>query len=321
MSARRIANAALIGLCVFVMPAMAAAQAPRDRAARDAESSELALECRGAVWKRTFDDAAAAGLNPGAIAIDFDVSATTKTRDGGSLLVAGEGAYRPSHEVKAFPVRFECVVDIASKQVREVHYDAIDEDGNPIEKRPTALVRDARYVEACRSELDSRIHGDAVKQGLTAGGSESIPDQRSATIVTRGTATEIAGSGRFRLTRDYDWQGMTFTCRYDEKKKEVTKASYRVDAGMSVGALSLERSRALAACRVAVREAVADDAERRGYRWARRVVVHLEKVGDFTARGQALEVTGAGWFKSDDRHAQSTPITFSCRTSPSATRS
>ena len=320
MPHRCVAIAVLAALCACLAPDPAAAQASRDRAAREAENYELALLCRGAVWKKTFDDATAAGLNPGAIVVPFDTSKTTKTRDGGTLLVAGIDDYRPSHEVPAFPVRFECTVDIASKQVREVVYEAVDEDGNPIAMPPTGIVRHARYVEACRSEIDSRIHSDAVDRGLSSGGSESKPDVASATVSTRGTTTEIAGSGRFRLTRDYDWQGMTFTCRYDEKKKRVSRVSYRVDEGMSLGALSLERSRALAACRIAVREAVADDAERRGYRWARRVVVKLEKVGDIVEKGQALEVAGSGWFKSDDRHDQSTPITYACWYEPERDR-
>ena len=260
----------------------------------------------------TFDDATAAGLNPGAIAVSFDASRATKTRDGAQVLVAGVEDYQPAHDVPAFPVRYECVVDIASRKVVSVTYEAFDDDGNPIEKRPVPIVRDARYVEACRSET---------RQQGARRCREARADRRRQRVGTRpvvgddhheGYDHRHRRRGRFKLTRDYDWQGMTFTCRYDEKKKEVTRASYRVDEGMSVGALSLERSRALAGCRVAVRDAVADDAERRGYRWARHVVVQLEQVGDFTERGQALEVTGAGWFKSDARHSQSTPIAFSC---------
>lgn len=115
-----------------------------------------------------------------------------------------------------------------------------------------------------------------------------------------------------RLSSDYKWQPMTFTCRYDEKKREVTKVSYRIEGDYELGALSAERERALARCRLAVRDAVADDAERRGYRWWRGVEVKLERFGNFTETGQRLEVSGEGWFKSDPSHEERTPITFTC---------
>lgn len=195
MSVRAVARRAVVCLCVVILPAGASAQASRDRAARNADDTSMALECRGALWQVTFDDATTAGLNPGAVAVSFDSSRATTTRDGAHVLVAGIEDYRPSQEVPAFAVRYNCVVDPASKKVVSVTYDAVDENGNTIEKRPVQIVREGRYVEACRREIDSKVHGDALKRGVTTGGNDSEPDPRGANVTSRGTTTEIAGAG------------------------------------------------------------------------------------------------------------------------------
>jgi hypothetical protein len=106
---------------------------------------------------------------------------------------------------------------------------------------------------------------------------------------------------------------MTFSCRYDEKKAKITRASYRIDADRAVAPLAPDRQRALDLCRMAVGDAIVEDALRRGYRWPRdQLVLELGKFGNFADAGQAIEVSGEGWFKSDDSHRESTPITFRC---------
>jgi hypothetical protein len=106
---------------------------------------------------------------------------------------------------------------------------------------------------------------------------------------------------------------MTFSCRYDEKKARVTRASYRIDAAHAVAPLAPERQRALDLCRTAVGDVIVEDALRRGYRWPRdQLVLELGTFGNFADAGQAIEVSGEGWFKSDDSHRESTPITFRC---------
>ena len=174
-------------------------------------------------------------------------------------------------------------------------------------------VRDAILLEACRGELDGEVHSDAVDRGVSAGGNELQPDVASVTRTTKGKVVDLSGTGRARLSKDYEWQPVTFGCRWDTKKEEVVKAWYEPVGTRRLGVLSPDRQAALDACRSAVNRAVWDDAARRGYRWPRdAVVVELERHGDFTESGGRREVTGEGWFKSDARQSQSTPITFRC---------
>jgi hypothetical protein len=310
---------ALTGLLALLSAASTVAQQqPKDTAARDAEDYALILECRGALWKRTFDDATAAGLNPGAIVVTFDGSKASKARWAGALTITGTENYQPSHDVPAIPVRYECAVDIASRQVRSVTYEAVDDAGQPLAKLPTDIVRDARYVDACRRELDSKVRSDAVDRGITKGGNETEPDATSVTIVRKGATLELSGRGRARLSGDYEWQPMTFSCRYDEQKARVTRASYRIDPGDAVAPLAPDRQRALDLCRGAVGDVIVEDALQRGYRWPRdRLVLELGRFGEFADAGQAIEVSGEGWFKADDSHREPTPITFRCTYDPS----
>ncbi len=284
-----------------------------DTAAREAEEHDLALECRGALWKLTFDDAAAAGLDPGATPVSFEGSKARKARGDGVLTFTGTEEYRPSYKVPAFPVRYECVVDLSTKKVRSLTYAAVDAGGAPIGKPPVELVRDAILLEACRRELDGRVRSDAVDRGVTTGGNDTEPDAASVVRAAKGKVVELSGRGRARLGRDYEWQPITFGCRWDPKKEEVTRAWYSAEGAWRLGALSPGRQAALDGCRAAVAGAIRDDAARRGYRWPReQLVVELERAGNFEGSGPQQEVRGEGWFKADARHSQSTPITYRC---------
>ena len=161
--------------------------------------------------------------------------------------------------------------------------------------------------------MDGEVRSDAVDRGVTAGGNDTRPDAASVTKTTKGKYVELTGTGRARLSKDYEWQPITFGCRWDPKKEEVTKAWYTAVDASRLGVPTAERQAAMDACRQAVRGAVWDDAEKRGYRWPRdAVVVGLERYGDLATNGRTTEVTGEGWYKADARHSQSTPITFRC---------
>lgn len=296
-----LAGALLLAPCLPAQPAAAA------------DDYDLVLECRGALWKVTFDDATAAGLDPGATPLSFDGSEARATRGDGVVTYRATEEYRPSFKVPAFPVRYECVVDLATRKVRSVTYEAVDEAGAPIGKRPVELVRDAILLRACREALDGEVRGDAVDGGVTAGGNDTEPDPATVTRTEKGKLVELAGSGRARLSKDYEWEPITFGCRWDSKKEEVTKAWYAPVGARRLGLLSPARQAAMEACRASIRDAVWDDAASRGYRWPRdAVVVDLGRAGAFATRGARTEVKGEGSFKSDARHSQSTPISFRC---------
>lgn len=282
-------------------------------AAGDGDDYGHVLECRGALWKAAFDDATAAGLNPGAVAVSFSGSRARKARGAGVLTVTGTEEYQPSHRAPGFPVRYECVVDLATGTVRSVTYVAVDAAGAPVQRPPAEIFRDAILVEACRGALDGEVRAEAVGRGVTAGGNDTRPDAASVTRTAKGKLVELTGTGTARLSKDYEWQPITFGCRWDPKKEEVAKAWYTPVGARSLGVLTEDRQAAMDACRWAVRDAIQDDAEKRGYRWPREaVVVGLERYGELAPSGRTTEVTGEGWYKADARHSQSTPITFRC---------
>jgi hypothetical protein len=301
---------ALAGALLLGFEASALGPGP---AGGDGDDYDLVLECRGALWKAAFDDATAAGLDPGAVAVSFSGSKARTARGEGVLTVTGTEEYRPSHKAPGLPVRYECVVDLSTRTVRSVSYLALDKAGAPVGRPPAEIFRDAILVEACRRALDGEVRSEAVGRGVTAGGNDTEPDVASVTRTVKGKLVELTGTGRARLSKDYEWQPITFGCRWDPKKEEVAKAWYTPVGARSLGVLTAGRQAAMDACRQAVRDAVWDDAERRGYRWPRdAVVVGLERYGEFATSGRTTEVTGEGWYKADARHSQSTPIAFRC---------
>jgi hypothetical protein len=277
--------------------------------------ADVVSACEAALVKRTFDEATAAGLNPTARPVSFDSRKAVTTRRNGKLIVAGTEEYRPAYDVPAFPVRYECVADPAGR-VESITYTAVGADGAASAKTPMVLVRDAQVVHACQTKVWEKAADKAMGQGLTAGGADVELEAADAVLTPAPsrTTTEVTGRGKIRLSKDYEWQPVAFTCRFDEKKKEATRASYTIDrtSAATAPALSADKARALEACHAAVEGEVLRDAQRRGYRQLSRVQIDLKPGAAFNEAGQDLEVKGRGEFKLDVRHNQPTPLTFTC---------
>lgn len=301
-SARAFASALS---CVLVLATAAAAEAVDDY--------DLVLECRTALWKASFDEATAAGLEPGAVVVSFSGTKARTVRGEGTLTVSAREEYRPSHRAPGVPVRYECVVDLATRAVRSVTWVALDASGAEVARPAVEVFRDAVLLSACGDALRSEVRAAALKEGLSKDGNDAEPDPATVVRAGKGKLVELTGRGRARLTSDYEWQPVTFGCRWDPRKEAVAKAWVSPVGAWKLGALSPERQEMLEACRHAVRDAVFDDAGRRGYRWPRDLVeVGLSRTAAFEASGATTTVSGEGWFRSDARHAESTPITFRC---------
>jgi hypothetical protein len=301
---------------VCVLTAVVVGVVASHAAAQASGQEEVVHACEAALWKQTFDDATAAGLNPPAMPVSFDVRKAVATRRNGKLIVVGTEDYRPAMDVPAFPVRYECVGDPATGKVESVTYTAIGPNGTSSAKAPTVLVRDAQVVRACRTKMSEKVADAASDQGLTAGGADVELDAEGAVLTPASSRAtiEVGGRGRIRLSQDYEWQPVAFTCRYDEKKKEANRASYTIDRSSAARtpALSEDKARALEACHAAVEDEVLRDAQRRGYRSSWRVRIDLKPGATFKDVGPDLEVKGRGEYKLDDRHQQPTPLTFTC---------
>jgi hypothetical protein len=272
--------------------------------------------CEAALVKQTFEDAKVAGLNPTATPVSFDSRKAVTTRRNGKLIVAGTEDYRPAIDVPAFPVRYECVTDPATGKVESISYTAVGANGASSTKAPVVLVRDKQVVSACRTKMWEKVADAAIDKGLTPGGADAELEAEGAllTPAPSRTTVEVTGRGQIRLSKDYEWQPVAFTCRYDEKKKEATRASYTLDrtSAARTPALSADKARALKACQAAVEGEVLRDAQRRGYRLLSRVQIDLKPGAAFKEAGQDLEVKGRGEYKLDIRHDQPTPLTFTC---------
>jgi len=284
---------------------------------RAAGEREIAAACRAALQELSAADAAGIGLLPVAEPLAFDGETERTTRVDGALVVEGRAAYRPTYRVPALPVRWECAADPATKAVRSARYAAVDASGAEIASSPAGIVRDAVVLEACRPALEEEVREEAVKRGARAGGGGFEADATSISTERKGKLLDLSGRGRARLSKDFEWQAVTFGCRWDEKKEKTSKTWVSPADAPRLGVLSPERQELLDGCKAAVAEALWDDAARRGYRWPRdEVVVELERFGDFAAAGKATAVEGEGSFRSDARHRESTPITFRCVSDP-----
>jgi hypothetical protein len=305
----------VLTVVVVLIVVASAGRAPRV-AVQASGQGEVLHACEVALWKQTFDDATAAGLNPTATPVSIDAQKAVTTRRNGKLIVVGTEDYRPAFDVPAFPVRYECVADAVSGKVESIAYVAVGANGAPSAKAPTVLVRDAQVVRACRTKVSEKVADAASDQGLTAGGADVELEADSALLTPTPSRTtiEVSGRGQIRLSQDYEWQPVAFTCRYDEKKKEATRASYTIDktSAARTPALSADKARALDACQAAVEDEVLRDAQRRGYRSSWRVRIDLKPGAAFKEVGPDLEVKGRGEYKLDDRHQQPTPLTFTC---------
>lgn len=289
------------------------------RGAQD-DTHELALECRGALWKKTFDDATAAGLNPGAIVIDFTAGKATRRNEGREVVLTGVEDYRPTTDIAPFPVRYECRIDSATRAVRSVTYVAIDHNGDDVARAPTDLVKDGRLLEACVDRLEEGLENDVRKRGIAAPLATVEIAPADAEFVRKGGTVEIQGRGRAKYADGFDWQILIFQCRYETKKAAVTRETHALETPSPGGALPPETRAAIEECRMAVGSEVLADARGRGYRRLERVEIELPELANVTQRGGYLDVAGKGQFRLDPRHAQPTPLTFACVFDPRSAR-
>jgi SAM-dependent methyltransferase len=74
--------------------------------AQSAGTGEALRECESALGKRTFDEATAAGLNPGAMPVTFEARKATTTKRNGKLIATGTESYRPTPYTDAFDVAY-----------------------------------------------------------------------------------------------------------------------------------------------------------------------------------------------------------------------
>lgn len=285
--------------------------------ARAVEEREVAAACQTALQRLAAADAAGIGLLPVAEPLTFDGETERTTRVDGVLALEGKAAYRPTYRVPALPVRWECAADPATGTVRSTRYAAVDASGAEIARPAVGIVRDAVVLESCRPALEETVREEADDRGVRASGGGFEAEAASISSTRKGALVVLTGTGRARLSKDFEWQAVTFGCRWDEKKEKPSKAWVSPADAPHLGVLSPERQDLLDGCKAAVAEAIWDDAARRGYRWPRdEVVVALERFGDFATAGEATTVEGEGWFKSDARHRESTPISFRCVSDP-----
>lgn len=288
--------------------------------ATQADTYALALECRGALWQKAFDEATAAGLDPGAVPVSFEAGTTSRRDDGGDVVLTGVEQYQPSHVVPAFPVRYECRVDRATKAVRSVTYVAVDAAGNDIATSPTDLVKTGRLLNACVERLESGLEDDVRRRGVASPSASVEIAPSDVDVVGKGGTLDIQGRGRAKYDEGFDWQVLIFSCRYDQKKQRVTRETHALETPSPAGALPVESQDAIDACRDAVGRLVLADAVQRGYQRLERVDVELPELATVRPRGGFLDVSGRGQFRLDVRHRQPTPLRFTCAYDPRAGR-
>ena len=305
----------VVGTVVLLSTARVAAMEVQER-----DTHALALECRGALWKQAFDDAKAAGLNPGAIAIDFTASKAERRDAGGEVILTGIEDYRPTTDVAPFPVRYECRLDAATGTVRAVTYTAVDEAGLPIATAPTQMVKDRRQLAACLDHVSRRLEDDVRKRGIDGPVASVEVMPRDVEWMASGNLAELRGRGRGRYDKAFDWQILNFSCRYDLKRQRVARTTYALETPLPALALPRESLEAIDACRLAVGSEVLADAVQRGYRRLERVEIELPELANVTPRGSVVDVAGRGQFRLDVRHRQPTPLTFACTWDPAARR-
>jgi hypothetical protein len=282
------------------------------RAQERVDTYQLALECRAALWQATFDDATAAGLNPGAVVTSFDGQAVLRRDEDGVATLTGTEQYQPTTDVAPLPIRYECRVDLATGTVRALRYVAVDADGFEVGRAPTQLVQDGRLIAVCAERITARMNDEARRMG--ANGSSARVEIAPADVerFQRTGHVDLQGFGRGRYGPEYEWQRLVFSCRYDQKRQRATQSTHALETPSPVDALTAGNREALDACRLEIEDQVLIDAERRGSRRLDRVTLDLPDLATFGTRGALIDVSGKGQFKLDDRHAQPTPLSFVC---------
>ncbi len=299
----------LLGTLLTVLPF-----APGVRAAQE---SPL-LDCERAVWKTTFQDATAAGLDPSAIVLSVDSSTATTRVEGDQTVVTGVGTYDPTPtRSDEFPARYECRFDRRTGSLASVTYAAIDGNGDDIATPPTELAKTGYILKACVARLESDMDDQVRKRGMSSRADVEIA-LADVAQVAKGKEIELQGRGRGKYGEAFDWQVLIFTCRYDPKRDRISRATHALETPSLTGALPADTRDAIDACRTAVGVEVLREAHQRGYRQLRRVEVELPELANVTPRDGRLDVSGRGQFRLDNRHNQPTPLTFTCTYDPRA---
>lgn len=148
------------------------------------------------------------------------------------------------------------------------------------------------FLQACRPHVLERVNRDAVDLGVPGGIAEAELDPLP-TRQRKGTRTEVAGGGRFRLGPDYEWQPMTWACRHDEKDGKIDKVSYRGDRRAALAGLPPEKAEALQRCGRAARSIVMEQASRRNWR-SGMVTVEAGEAGVFDEVNGRPQVRSVG---------------------------
>lgn len=170
------------------------------------------------------------------------------------------------------------------------------------------------YLAACRPEVHGKVDEDARDLGVPGGIVEIELDQLP-TVQVKGAKTEISGGGRFRLGQQYDWQALTWTCRYDDRKAKVDKVSYRGDRRAAAEALASEFRQPLQRCRTAVTSNVAEQASER--RWKLGMVrVEPGVAAAFDERQGARQVSGVGDVKLQVSYGVTVTMKYTCTFEP-----
>jgi hypothetical protein len=316
LSCWRWALAGVLHAALVVGPVLALRASP----AQERDTHSLALECRGAIWKKAFDEATAAGLNPGAIVIDFTASRAERRDEGGDAVLTGIEDYRPTTDVPPFPVRYECRVDRATGAVRSVTYVAVDGSGDDLTRTPVQLVKDGRLLKPCLDQLESDLEDEVRARGVDKPRASVEVAPADVEFVSKNTTVDIQGRGRATYGKDFEWQTLIFSCRYDQKRQRITRSTHALETPSPADALPATTRNAIEACRQAVGSEVLADAQQRGYRRLERVEIELPELANVQAKGGYLDVTGRGQFRLDVRHRQPTPLTFSCAYDPRGER-
>lgn len=170
------------------------------------------------------------------------------------------------------------------------------------------------YLEACRPHVLEEVDEDAMASGVPGGVAEVELDPLP-TRQRKGDRTEVAGGGRFRLGPEYEWQTMTWTCRFDEKKGEVNRAGYRGDQRAAAAALPADRRTALDRCRRAVISLVGEQASRQRWRSA-QYTISPGVAGAFAEHEGRPQVQGVGEVALRAAYSTSVSMRYTCTFDP-----
>ena len=310
-----------LGILVYAGASAAPQPATGNGGLTDADRP-LLRACSNALTARAFEEATAAGLNPGAVPVSTAFDRATRARDGNAVVYSGIEDYRPTPAIDALPVHYDCRVDAATGRVDALTYAVVDETGAPFTAAPAQVVKDVVALEACRRRIESRMNDDSRGRGDTASAAQVRIPYRGVAIARSAAQTDFRGEARARYGPAYDWQASTFTCRFDEKRADATRSSHNLGPTVEIRMLTPEALAALGACRASIELQVHDAAVARGYPlWELRYFrVRYPEIATVTPQGAIHEVTGRAQYKLDERHDQPTHMTFACRYDGAARR-